>query len=162
MTADEKHKVLRLPCCGAEDLNESSRIQGAACRVEKDLARRRMPCKKVKSLRDDFAHFAGGIAAAALDKLGSNRVGVFIARFAYEIQEDLHSTPVIANKLWLCFAELLRSLVHQPQFRERPAEIQVCGSEVGLHAQLRTKFVRSRLPIAAIQKSTPQTLVRIR
>ena len=162
MPADEKHQILRLPRRSAEDLNESSRIQGAARRVEKDLALRRMPRKKVKSLRNNFAHFTGGIATAALDKLGRDGVGVFIARFADEIQEDLQDTPVITNKLSLCFVELFRSLVHQPQFRERPAEIQVCGSEVGLHAQLRTKFVRSRLPIAAIQKSTPQTLVRIR
>jgi hypothetical protein len=154
MTADEKHKILCLPRRGTEDLNESSRIQGAARRVEKDLARRRMPCKEVKSLGDDFAHFAGGIAAATLDKLGRHGVGVFIARFADKIQEDLHSTPVIANKLSLCFAELFRSLLHQTLFSERAAEIQVCGSEVRLDAKLRAKFVFGSVQIAAVQKSS--------
>jgi hypothetical protein len=141
MTTYEKDKILPLLRRRAEDLNEPSRIERAAGRVEEDFARRRMPRKEVKSLRDNFAQFAGGIAAAALDKLGRNGVGVFIARFADEIQEDLHSTPVIANKLSLCFAELFGGLVHQTQFRERPAKIQVCGSEVGLDAQLRSKFI---------------------
>jgi hypothetical protein len=162
MTADEKHKILRLPCRGAEDLNESSRIQRATRRVEKDLARRRMPGKKVKPVGDNFAHFAGGIATAALDKLGRNGVGVFIARFADEIQEDLQDTPVIANKLSLCFAELFRSLVHQTLFSERAAEIQVCGSEVGLDAQFRAKFIFGSVQIAAVQQSAPQALVGVR
>jgi hypothetical protein len=79
---------------------------------------------------------------------------VFIARFADEIQEDLQDTPVIANKLSLCFAELFRSLIHQSQFRERPTEIQVSGSEVGLHSQFRPKFTFGSVQIAAVQKSS--------
>jgi hypothetical protein len=162
MTADEKHKILCLLRRGTEDLNESSRIQGAARRVKKDLARRRMPCKKVKPLGDNFAHFAGGIATAALDKLGRNGVGVFIPRFADEIQEDLQDIPVIANRLSLCFAELFRSLVHQTLFSERATEIQVCRSEVGLHAQFRPKFIFGSVQIAAVQESAPQGLVGVR
>lgn len=90
MTADEKHHILPLPLGPLDNFNKLRRIEAAACRIEKDLARGAVPREQIKPPRNNLAHLAVGVTRAPFQKLRSDGVRVGIPGLADVINEDLH------------------------------------------------------------------------
>ena len=80
------------------DLNELHGIQNSTCRIKKDLSCRSMAVENIKPPWNNFAHFAPGIAAGAFDKFLGDGIGVFVARFADEINEKFYRSTVRKTK----------------------------------------------------------------
>jgi fructokinase len=63
--------------------------------VQEDLARGGVLGKHVEPAWIDLAHLAFCISPAALHKLGRNRIGVFVARFADVVEIDFHRSSIM-------------------------------------------------------------------
>ncbi len=95
MAADEKHQVLTVSLRALDCLNEIRGGQRTSRRVEKDLASACVFREQIEAARLNLAHLATAVPPRSLHKLRGDRIRVSIARFADEIDEDLHRVLVL-------------------------------------------------------------------
>lgn len=88
MATDQKYEILSFVFGLTNELHESSGIHRATRGVEENFARARMAGEEVKADRNDFAHVTACVSAAPLDKFGSDRIGMRIARFADVVEKE--------------------------------------------------------------------------
>ena len=91
VAAQQEDQVLRRLFCLGDQLDEAGRVATASRWIEKNLARCGVAREQIETAGSHFAHFAGGIASAALDELSSQRISRRVAWLADEIKEELHT-----------------------------------------------------------------------
>lgn len=90
MPSDQEEQVLCKMLGSADEMDEGGGIQRTTGRIEEDLAGSGVLFKERKAGRNDLAHGALGVTAGALEEFAGDGVGMLIARFADEIDEDFH------------------------------------------------------------------------
>ncbi len=100
MTAEQEDEILRVPFSLLDELNEGGRIERAAGGIEEDFAGRGVASEEIKAGGRNFAHLAGCVAGGALDEFGCDGVGVGIARFTNEVEENFRQALDMVLIAW--------------------------------------------------------------
>ena len=97
VASQQEKQVLRFVFGAFYKLDEGGRIECAASGVQENFTGSGMALEQVEAGRSNFAHFADGVEHNALDELGGDGVGVLIARFAYEIDEEFNNLNLMKS-----------------------------------------------------------------